>query len=569
MFRKLLYAALLTLAVHSFGYAQSTASIGSLSLSDSCAFVNLPISAINGNVYVNNFSSGMTLNLYWGDGDSTINVSGNTFGYFWTDHVYAIPGNYTVAAVLMNGTTPLDTMTQTLNSFCSTIVGRAYKRMDNNCLYDPLTEPMVTTPFELVLKENGTPVDTFQTNGNIYYRPEAANLSSEFSLSVLTPPTGMVTACPATPITFRFDTLFYTNGNPFQFAFDCDPNYSGIDLFVNGSGLFRPVSYSYIYINGGNDACDSVAGTITLKISPKYSYSSAYPTPTSVSGNTVTWDYNDLSNTSYVHPVVMLNPVGTLNLGDTVMNKVTITPLSGDLDTNNNSTILIDTIRASWDPNNKQVNPEGPIQAGTMLTYTINFENTGNDTAFNIHILDTLSQNLNLKSFRIVASSDPVNYQIFSTNGDKVLRFDFADIRLPDANHTPDNQGFVTYQIAAKDNLTPGISINNSAAIYFDINPPVYTNVTTNNIPIPEGIIPVAQQSAINVYPNPSRDKLYIDHLSRFDKVEITNAVGQTLLRLDITPETQFISTKALTPGLYFLKAQNAKGVYSQKFIKK
>ena len=103
MFRKLLYSALLTLAVHSFGFAQSTASIGSLSLSDSCAFVNLPISAINGNVYVNNYSSGMTLNLYWGDGDSTINVSGNALGYFWTDHVYAIPGSYTVAAILMNG----------------------------------------------------------------------------------------------------------------------------------------------------------------------------------------------------------------------------------------------------------------------------------------------------------------------------------------------------------------------------------------------------------------------------------------------------------------------------------
>ncbi|HET8572972.1 MAG TPA: T9SS type A sorting domain-containing protein [Edaphocola sp.] len=569
MFRKLLYSALLALAVQGSGYAQSTASIGSLSLSDSCAFVNLPISAINGNVYVSNYSPGMTLNLYWGDGDSTINVSGNSFGYFWTNHVYAIPGNYTVAAVLMNSMTPIDTVTQTLHSFCSTIVGRGYKRADNNCVYDPMTEPVVTTPFDLVLKENGTPVDTFQTNGYIYFRPEAANLSSEFSLSVLTPPTGMITACPGSPITFRFDTLYYTNGNPFQFAFDCDPNYTWTDLFVSGSGFFRPVSNSYIYIAAGNDACDATPGTITLKISPKYSYASAYPTPTSVSGNTVTWDYSALNNTSYVHPVVMLNPVGTLNLGDTVMNKVTITPLSGDLDTNNNTMIIIDSIRASWDPNNKQVNPEGPVLAGSVLTYTINFENTGNDTAFNIHILDTLSHNLNLKTLRVIASSDPVNYQLFTTSGEQVLRFDFAGIRLPDAAQAPGNQGFVTYQIEAKSDLTPGMVINNSAAIYFDINPPIYTNVTTSEIPAPNGIIPTENPHAISVYPNPSQDKLYVVHLNRFDKVEISNAVGQTVLRQVITPGTKFISTRTLVPGLYFLKATNSKGAYIQKFIRK
>lgn len=567
MIRKILYSALIAFALHNVGYAQTTAEISSMHVSDSCASLNQNQSPVIATLAVSNYTSGLSVNLFWGDGDSTINAAGNN-GYYFEPHVYSLPGVYTVAAVLMDGTNPIDTSMKTIKAFCSLIYGIGYKRMDNNCDQNT-NEYIVTAPFELLLKKAGTPVDTFLTNGYINYHSFAADYSSEFSLSVLAPPTGMTVACPSTPFLFMFDTLAYLNGSPFQFAFDCDPNFTGTNLYAGGFGFFRPVSNSYINIRSGNDACMPAAGTITLKISPKYSYVSALPQPTSVSGNTVTWDFTNLSNTNPLYSSVILNPVGTLNLGDTVMNKITITPLTGDVDTTNNTVIMIDTIKSSWDPNNKRVTPEGAIQPGTKLTYNINFENTGNDTAFNIHILDTLSQYLNLKTLKVLASSHAMNYQVFHTDGGEVLRFDFADIHLPDGTGGADNTGFVTYQVETKSGLAPGTLIQNQAGIYFDINPPVITNKTTNIIPVPEGINPLTHNRFVNVYPNPVSDKLFIENINELKQIEITNALGQVVMRQKVTSGLHFLSVKSLPSGLYFLKATNDNGSYSQKFIKK
>jgi uncharacterized repeat protein (TIGR01451 family) len=562
MIRKLLYSAAITLFAYGTGFSQTTPSLSYLqSYADSCygpslsAFTNL-------NVTVVNPVPGLTLDFYWGDGTSSPgNASGNLF---YGTHTYALPGTYTVAAVLMNGSVAIDTLMNAYNSYCSMIPGFGYKRMDNNCTQDA-GEHAIYSPFTIQVQKDGIPVDTIQSNGYFnYYLPEA-NLTSVFSLNVLSMPPGMTLACPSAPYTFMFDTLISSD---FKFAFDCDPNATGFDLLTTGSGFFRPVSNSYIVLYPRNTACSDQSATVTLNLSPKYSFSSAFPTPTSVSGNTLTWDFSGLNNTSAPYISVTLDPVGTLTLGDTVMNTVSITPTAGDINTGNNTFVMIDSIRSSWDPNNKQVNPEGDIHPGTMLTYTVDFENSGNDTAFNIHVMDTLSQYLDASTFHVISSSHPVIYQVFQTANGPVVKFDFKNIDLPDPSNAPDNKGFVTYQISAKTGLTPGTVINTNASIYFDINPPVVTNTTWNKIPIPEGIDENVVKNSLKVYPNPSQDKLFIENLSQFNKVEITNTLGRVILHQEVKAGTAYLSIKALPAGVYFLNATNDKGTYSQKFIK-
>lgn len=567
MIRKLLYSALLVFAVQFCSYGQNTPYLDYLYVTDSCVGPNnnFPIMA---SAAIANYSAGLTIDFYWGDGTSSLNTTGSTFGSFFQSHNYALPGTYSIAAVLMDGNTAIDTIMKSINNICSMVWGDSYKRMDNNCTLDP-GEPLISAPYSIEVKENGIPLDTFEVNGGISYRIPNASLTSVYSLNVISAPPGFIAACPTTPYTFQLDTINYYNPIHFDFGFDCDPNYTGFDLSMFGTGYFRPVANSYLYIQPRSSSCTVQPASVTLQLSPKYAFGNSVPAPTSVVGNTLTWDYPGLANTDFSSIFITLNPVGSLTLGDTVQNKVLISPTLGDNDTTNNLLLMVDSIKSSFDPNDKYVQPMGAISPGTNLTYTINFENLGNDTAFNIHILDTLSDKLNLESFKVLSSSANVTYQMFNTASGSVLRYNFKDILLPGTEDAPNNRGFVTYQINAKADLAEGTVIENTASIYFDINAAVVTNTTQNYIPIPQGITKNKGQMELNIYPNPAQDLLFIENPNWINEIKITNALGQVVLHQKIGKGITDISIKSWAKGLYFLQATGDKGHATQKFIKK
>lgn len=546
------------------GLAQSP-SFGDYFVSGDSCFNAVGLNFIYYHSYVNNAGSNTSVKVYWGDGTSNV-LSYNGQASFYTNHAYTTAGTYTVASVLLEGTNAIDTIYQTVNSFCTVVRGLIYKRADNNCSRNPLTEPIVNTPISIEVRKAGVPVDTIHPNGYFYKQINGADLTSVFSLHVLNAPAGTVVVCPTAIYTFKFDTLDYANFEGFNFAFECDPSNTDFDLSVTGAGFFRPVANSYINIYPRNTACAGTNGVVTLNLSPKYSFVSANITPASVIGNTITWNVNNISNTSTDMIAVTLNPVGTLALGDTVMNTVSISPTAGDAVPANNTYSMIDSIRASFDPNEKHVNPIGEIAQGELLTYTIHFENLGNDTAFNIHILDTLSAHVDPATFKVITSSHPVSAQMIHNGAMNTLRFDFANILLADASAPEANKGFVTYQINAKTGLAQGTEINNTAHIYFDINPAIVTNTAKNRIPGGVSIRRTEGNKSINVYPNPANDKLFVEGLNGFTDVIIVNALGQEVLRPKAAKS--FLAIDPLAPGVYFLKATGKDGLYTQKFIK-
>ncbi len=546
------------------GFAQAPSFNSFHAFTDSCYNI-VGANTVISNVFVNNPNANTSVEVYWGDGTSDLMVNYGQ-GYFTSSHNYTSAGTYTVAAVLYNGVTAVDTLSKTLNSFCSTVKGFAYKRADNNCSWNPLTEPNIYAPFSIEVRKAGVPVDTIHVNGTFYKIIQAADLTAVFSLHLLSTPNGTLAACPTAAHTFRFDTLSYTNYWGFEFGFDCDSSATGFDLSVTSFGFFRPVANSYIHIYPRNSACMGTNGLVTLNLSPKYSFVSANVTPASVSGNTITWNVNNLSNSSADQISVTLNAVDTPALGDTVMNTVSITPTTGDVDLTNNTFVMTDSIRASFDPNEKHVYPIGAITQGELLTYTIHFENLGNDTAFNIHIMDTLSAHVDPATFKVITSSHPVSAQMIADGAMNTLRFDFANILLADASAPEENKGFVTYQIKAKTGLAAGTEIDNTAHIYFDINPAVVTNTAKNRIPSEVSIRKTEGQKAINVYPNPANDKLFVERLSEFKNVIIVNSLGQEVLQPKVTKT--YLSIDHLAPGVYFLKATGKDGLYTQKFIK-
>jgi len=136
-------------------------------------------------------------------------------------------------------------------------------------------------------------------------------------------------------------------------------------------------------------------------------------------------------------------------------------------------------ITASYDPNDKRAIPEGLssehyILPETPIEYTIRFQNTGTDTAFQVVLVDTLSEHLDISTFEYLMASHPVSMNV-SGFGKPILTFTFDNIMLPDSNtNEPASNGFVKFRITPVAPL--GTRIENVADIYFDANPAVRTN---------------------------------------------------------------------------------------------
>jgi uncharacterized repeat protein (TIGR01451 family) len=173
----------------------------------------------------------------------------------------------------------------------------------------------------------------------------------------------------------------------------------------------------------------------------------------------------------------------------------------------------VSVVRNSYDPNDKQATPSLTLQdvsSGKNIDYTIRFQNTGTDTAFNVVIADTLDSKLLANQVQMVGSSHPCR----TTVKDNIIFFEFLDIMLPDSNVNKfGSNGFVSFKIKPIASLTAGTTIPNKAAIYFDYNSPVITKPANTIIqnPLPLQLlsfsaIPQNEMSKILVYWNTANE---------------------------------------------------------------
>ncbi len=139
----------------------------------------------------------------------------------------------------------------------------------------------------------------------------------------------------------------------------------------------------------------------------------------------------------------------------------------------------------SYDPNIKSTTPAGLgeehfIDSDWELDYTIQFQNTGNDVAYQVVIKDTLSEKLDWSTLRVKGASHSFTW---SLNPQRELVFVFSDINLPDStSNEPESHGYVQYSILPLASILPGEQIENRAGIYFDFNEPIITNTVFHTI---------------------------------------------------------------------------------------
>ena len=91
--------------------------------------------------------------------------------------------------------------------------------------------------------------------------------------------------------------------------------------------------------------------------------------------------------------------------------------------------------RGAFDPNEKSSMPTGIgtnhfVEQGSLMSYLVQFQNTGTDTAFTVIVRDTLSTLFNLNSLKLQSTSHPATWQL-SPNDLLTVKFD--NIKLVDS----------------------------------------------------------------------------------------------------------------------------------------
>ncbi len=219
----------------------------------------------------------------------------------------------------------------------------------------------------------------------------------------------------------------------------------------------------------------------------------------SIQNNNYYWSVDSLGYFENINFPVFLSSPPIEMIGDTLINQINLYVLNEeDIIIDVFSDTLISVFTCAYDPNDKIVKPDDGsgnnfINPGQELEFTIRFQNTGNDTAYNVYIKDYIDVDLVENSFELMSSSHDV-YLI--RDGDKII-FKFDNIMLPDSGtNLLLSQGYVKYRINAKPDLDPLTTINNKAYIYFDYNEDVQTNTTLSTVScwiVPD--IPTIQQS--------------------------------------------------------------------------
>ena len=397
------------------------------------------------------------------------------------------PGSYTVTiAATSFGVIDFAKIPVVVSNNCKTIKGTIYVDSTNNCSYDA-KDPGIEGRTVKLLNAQGKLIGTDQTDQNGAY--ELGALSGQ-----------------SYTVSFK-DTGTYTHTcQPSGTKQVSNPSVSGVNFGLNcvSSNDFRVASANLEqgefrvgrerilnFSLAGSPFCsdDSLRALKVVldqnQVVKKRFYSSTTNGPkfSSKNNKVIKWDLTNLSIKDFNKTELPIKTRFNTNLGDTACVKIILE--TDDINQKNDTAQICREIVGSYDPNNKvaetgTITSSGFFKKGQAVNYTINFQNTGNAPAFYVRVEDTLSQKLDPATLNVLGTSHPYSLNI---ERDSILKFQFRNIVLPDSNaNEPESHGFVQFTIQPYDTVAKGTSIDNSAAIYFDQNPPIFTNTVTNTI---------------------------------------------------------------------------------------
>ena len=355
-----------------------------------------------------------------------------------------------------------------------------------------------------------------------------------------------------------------------DFAFQPQGSFEDVCIKITPLGNFRSGFTASYEISYGNYGSTTVAPTIYFYPYSNVTYQSATLTPNNITPDSIVWNLPAMTPFQTGSIIVTVTVDLGLPIGTLINSSAHIEPfLTDDNPSCNNSNWEV-YITGSVDPNDILVSEDTLITTqlsnAPWLDYIIRFQNTGNDTAFTVKILNPIDTfKLNISSIEFVNASHPVNLNWI--NYQRNMEFKFENILLVDSNtNEPLSHGFVRYRIQPKTNLSAGDSITNFAAIYFDFNEPVITNTAKTIIVLPTGLASAnPARGKLHVFPNPTENILNISgiHLENGKaQLRLTDIYGKLIFEKTITSITTTLETNDLSSGIYLIQSGELRATF-------
>jgi uncharacterized repeat protein (TIGR01451 family) len=461
-------------------------------------------------------------------------------------------------------------------AFYYNISGNVHFDTAATCAGDSINPGNTLTNIKVNLLQNGQIVQqcyidpfwgqySFKTDSFTNYVVQI-DTTALISLSTACPSSGSYTVAISTADSLSINDNFGLQCSSFDYA----------TLSVWGRlfhpGFVRAVevdagNLSYLYYNA--NCGGAMPGTVSIIISGPAQYvnpvsGSLTPTAVSPSGDTITYSISNLDslaeNSFYINVLTDSNAV----LGSSVCITGIITPATPDVNINDDTLTQCFTVSNSLDPNLKTVYPTTLTPDGGWLTYTVEFQNTGNDTAYTVVVRDTLSQYVDATTFQYIASDHKAVIQLMGN----AMVFTFPRINLVDsATNPPLSTGWIQYKVKAKANLPLNTQVANTAYVYFDINPAVVTNTTINTVDTPTtpplSIRTVSAANTIRLYPNPNNGSFTLSVAGQVTSngalsYTITDMLGNVVAQQRITSNSQQINLPDAAEGVYTLAVKGS-----------
>lgn len=489
----------------------------------------------------------------WSTGAVTSNLVGLTVG------------TYTVIVTDANGCMELDTIVlgNTLPNLPA-ISGRVYVDANNDSIYStgdiPLGQQQVRS------LPSGT--IAYTTSNGEYFFPDTPGT---YTIEYVTNPVYSI----SNGINSHAVTLGGTSVSGYDFALQPDSFFNSLDVYAY-SPLPRCNLVSAFYIAVTNNGTLPDSGTVAFNFDPQMIYSSSWPVGT-VTGNMLLFTFDSLlpgQTQTFVGNFMMPGPGAWLYTTTTgTVFSPTGMVLATDTQTYNRAVLC------AFDPNDKQVMPEGDgtihrVPMDTELRYLIRFQNTGNDTAFNVVVTDTLDAGLDENTAYVIATSHPCWIQKINGN---VMQFSFDNILLPDSNvNEPESHGYVLFKIKGKNSNPDPTEVYNSANIYFDFNPPVITNSTmttfsNSTVGIQEFQLAAGGNILISPHPLQQQSLLYFDGIAeeRYS-LTITDISGRKVSETKyFSGNSYLLQREGMQKGMYLLqiRSEESNNVYQSRLM--